>query len=138
MKQVAAVVLLRSDEAALFQLRDNKPGLPWPGRWSLPSGRREANETLVLCAKRELREETGYDCQELHKLVTLEPDHDGYENYQMTAFWTNYDGLQNLECLEGQEIRFIERLEAADYSLPTFILSVWDLATDQMRRKLCR
>ena len=83
MKLVAGIVLLKDDGAALFQLRDNKPGLPCAGQWSLPSGRCESDETMAACAKRELLEETGYACETLEKLVTLEPGHDGYENYQI-------------------------------------------------------
>ncbi len=136
MKRVAAVVLLKNDGAALFQLRDNKPGLPCAGLWSLPSGRCDDHEILEACAKRELREETGYECESLYELITLAPDHDGYENYQMTAFWTHYDGAQLLKCLEGQEIRFIERSTATGYSIPAFIFPVWDLALDEMRQKV--
>ena len=135
MKRVAAVVLLKDNGAALFQLRDDKPGLPCAGQWSLPSGRCEADETLKSCAERELCEETGYACKELRELITLEPGHDGYENYKMTAFWTRYDGVQTLKCMEGQDIRFIERSEARGYSIPMFILPVWDMAVDQMRQK---
>ncbi len=134
MKKVAAVVLLKENGEALFQLRDNKPGLPCAGQWSLPSGRCEAQETLEFCARRELREETGYVCSELQLLLTLEPSHDGYENYQMTAFWTPYATSQELKCLEGQAIRFISRSEALGYSIPEFILPVWDLAIDKMKQ----
>ena len=133
MKRVAAVVLLKESGAALFQLRDNKPGLPCANQWSLPSGRCESTETLKDCAKRELKEETAYQCESLHDLVTLQPNHDGYERYQMTAFWAPYDGLQALECLEGQAIQFIERSDAKSYAIPEFILKVWDLAFQEMR-----
>ncbi len=133
MKRVSAVVLLKEDGSALFQLRDNKPGLPCAGQWSLPSGRRERDETPESCARRELWEETGYACGELHPLGVLAPGHDGYENYRMTAFWANYDGLQPLKCLEGQEIRFIEREAAGRYSIPDFILPVWDSALQAVK-----
>ncbi len=135
MKRVAAVVLLKKNGSALFQLRDDKPGLPCAGQWSLPSGRCEDDETLRFCAQRELSEETGYKCKELHELLTLTPGFDGYENYEMTAFWTSYDEVQPVKCFEGQELRFIERSSAASYSIPAFVLPVWDMAIDQMRQR---
>jgi len=38
-------------------LRDDSPGIPWPGFWDLPGGGRDATETPVECALRETREE---------------------------------------------------------------------------------
>jgi len=34
---------------------------PYKGRWGLPGGKLEENETLLECLKREVKEETGYD-----------------------------------------------------------------------------
>ena len=40
-------------------LRDDDPGIPWPGHWDLPGGGREKGETPVECVLRETREEVG-------------------------------------------------------------------------------
>jgi 8-oxo-dGTP diphosphatase len=40
-------------------LRDDKAGIPWPNMWDLPGGGREADETPVECALREVEEEFG-------------------------------------------------------------------------------
>ena len=50
-------VLVRGQVLAL--LRDDTPGLPYPGMWDLPGGGRELRETPVECAMRETFEETG-------------------------------------------------------------------------------
>lgn len=43
----------------LCYLRDEKPGLRWPGHWDLPGGGREGGETPEACLLRELHEEFG-------------------------------------------------------------------------------
>lgn len=43
----------------LAYLRDDRPGLRWPGRWDLPGGGREGDETAEACLLRELHEEFG-------------------------------------------------------------------------------
>ena len=40
-------------------LRDDKPGLNWPGMWDLPGGGRADDETPEDCVLRELAEEFG-------------------------------------------------------------------------------
>lgn len=43
----------------LTYLRDDLPGLPWPGYWDLPGGGREGDENPETCLLRELEEEFG-------------------------------------------------------------------------------
>jgi 8-oxo-dGTP diphosphatase len=40
-------------------LRDNKSHIPFPGRWDLPGGGREMDESPAQCAMREVEEEFG-------------------------------------------------------------------------------
>jgi 8-oxo-dGTP diphosphatase len=47
----------------LAYLRDEKPGLPWPGHWDLPGGGREGDEGPEACLLRELDEEFGLALQ---------------------------------------------------------------------------
>lgn len=45
--------------SVLTYLRDEKPGLRWPGLWDLPGGGREGEESAEQCFLRELHEEFG-------------------------------------------------------------------------------
>ena len=47
--------------AVLVYLRDEKPGLRWPGLWDVPGGGREGAESPEDCLLRELWEEFGLD-----------------------------------------------------------------------------
>jgi 8-oxo-dGTP pyrophosphatase MutT (NUDIX family) len=55
---VAAVIVL-DDGQYLLQLRDQKPGIFYPGHWGLFGGAIDANETPEMALRRELLEEIG-------------------------------------------------------------------------------
>ena len=132
-KKVAGVVLLRKDGAMLMQHRDQKPGLPYAGKWSIPSGRQEPGETPEECARRELLEETGYRSGPLEPLMVVSDREDTGSEYILTIFWACYDGLQLLKCHEGQDLQFVERSSAAAYPTPPFIIGVWDKALKNIK-----
>jgi 8-oxo-dGTP diphosphatase len=127
--RVGAVVLLRKDGAALMQHRDDKPGLSRAGMWVMPGGHQEPQESSEQCARRELYEETGYWCDDLHFLAEL-PDVNDVTGkpYTLVVFWSHYDGRQMLECREGQGLRFLERADALAYPIPEIVLRAWDMA----------
>lgn len=128
---VAVVLLLRSDGAVLLQHRDNKPALRKPGMWGWPGGHCEPGESAEACARREFREETDYECGELHLLATFEDDtDDGWPAYPLTVFWSRYDGVQSLRCREGQALQFVERRLADQYPVPPYLTQFWDMAIE--------
>ena len=56
----AACICARDGEGrVLLQLRDDRPGIAAPGKWSFFGGAVEPGETLEEAARREFREETG-------------------------------------------------------------------------------
>jgi 8-oxo-dGTP pyrophosphatase MutT (NUDIX family) len=94
-----------------------------------PGGHCEPDERIEDCARRELREETAYDCSHLHYLTTVIDDLDpDFPAYQLTIFWARYDGIQPVRCLEGQALEFLRRQGAEGYPIPRFILAQWDAA----------
>ncbi|RYG02280.1 MAG: NUDIX domain-containing protein [Caulobacteraceae bacterium] len=57
MEFTGAKAALFCGASVLVYLRDEKPGLRWPGHWDLPGGGRERCETPEDCLLRELQEE---------------------------------------------------------------------------------
>jgi len=126
--RIGAVILLREDGAALLQLRDDKEGLRNAGMWVPPGGHAEPGETIEMCARREFLEETDYNCLDLQWLTEFEDHVEGWSPYQLTVFWTYYDGIQPIRCHEGQALRFVERYLARSYRIPSYLIEIWDLA----------
>lgn len=133
-RTIGGVVLLREDNAALLQLRDNKPGLNAAGLWVFPGGHCEEGESLEAAARREFQEETGYLCPELRWVTTFPyPSDDGQWTYQLGMFACRYDGLQPVACFEGQAVRFIRREDAARHPMPEYMVRIWDMAIGALR-----
>lgn len=57
--QIAIAILYQGDNL-LMQLRDDIPGIAWPGHWGLFGGHIEPGETPEIAVKREVTEEIGY------------------------------------------------------------------------------
>jgi len=129
-QSVAAIVLLRDDGAALMQHRDDKPEIPHPNTWVPPGGHCEDGESIEACARREFYEETNYRLGDLHLLTQFEDDHAGprFPPLQLAVFWGRYDGLQPVDCREGQALEFIPRDQADRYRIPQYLVDLWDQA----------
>jgi 8-oxo-dGTP pyrophosphatase MutT (NUDIX family) len=133
---VAAVFLLLKDGSALMQHRDDKPGLRHAGKWVPPGGHCDPGEEPHDAARREMLEETGYHCRELQWLgrVIDQPDETA-DPYLLEVFWTLYDGIQPVQCFEGQEVRFLEREQAAAFPIPQLVVGLWDKVLTIFREK---
>ena len=138
MDRVGAVVLLRDDNAALMQHRDDKPGLRHAGLWVPPGGHCDLVEDIVDCAQRELLEETCYRCDSLEFLLSFCDEQEGWPAYELNVFWALYDGVQSFQCREGQALEFIRREEAIKFPIPPYLVDIWDQAiraSEEFREK---
>ncbi|MEU9735198.1 NUDIX domain-containing protein [Streptomyces sp. NPDC048002] len=89
--------------SSLLQLRDDEPGIAWPGHWSMPGGGAEAGETPRETILRELREETHIVPDVIEEVVVT-----AYEKGKTPphVFVTLWDGAEHELVLgEGQDLR---------------------------------
>lgn len=105
MTNYIAVALLNGNKV-LMQLRDNNPGIYEPNKWSLPGGKCEPGEKPEDAAKREFKEETGYELS-APKVVQsyIMPYEKGDYNWYILV--EEYDGNQKVNCYEGQKMEFM-------------------------------
>jgi 8-oxo-dGTP diphosphatase len=118
MIHAAGVVLVRRDGAVLMQHRGElPPGKYWPLCWAYPAGHVEEDEDFESAARRELREETGYEVSELALLI--EEEHELIDGKRATrhVFWAMYDDKQEIQCNEGLEMKFLTLEELKDKNL---------------------
>jgi len=104
MRKAVAVTLIKNNRA-LMQLRDKKSGVVMPGRWGLPGGVVEKNETLKQAITREFQEETGY---KLKNPILFTTDSYTVKGIKVKGyiFYETYDGKQNISCSEGKKMEF--------------------------------
>ena len=127
-ERVASIWLLRGNDTALLQHRDDKPGLRHAGMWAPPGGHAEPGESMLECARRELEEETEYIAPILRFLDSFDRFHEDGTPYQVTYYWCRYDEVQPIVCHEGQGMAFVERSRAANYPIPAHLIATWDSA----------
>lgn len=69
-----AAVLIHEDGRYVMQLRDNKPGIFYPGHWGCFGGAVEAGEAPVEALRRELREEIQFDMPRVARFTQFDFD----------------------------------------------------------------
>ena len=68
----AACIVPVTEDGRVLLVRQFRPALE-RYTWEIPAGQKDtAEEDPALCAKRELREETGYDSDHIEKLLSLQ------------------------------------------------------------------
>ena len=81
------------------------------------------------CARREFLEETRYACANPRLLAEFSSQALGYDgDFDLVFFWDRYDGIQEIECREGQALRFVSRSDAENLPSRDYLTKVWDLA----------
>jgi 8-oxo-dGTP pyrophosphatase MutT (NUDIX family) len=73
-REGSCIFLIAADGSILLQQRDDDVAPAGIGRWTVPGGGREGEESTFDCALREFEEETGVCLQRLRFLETVTPD----------------------------------------------------------------
>jgi 8-oxo-dGTP pyrophosphatase MutT (NUDIX family) len=132
---ISAVFLVKKGGALLLQLRDNNPAIPRPGIWVVPGGHCHPGESNLECARREFLEETLYNCKNLHYIDSVLDDADGYR-YWLHMYWELYDEKQQIQCMEGQKLQFVDRIDGNVYLKIDFLLKYWDIVIAHLDKEL--
>ncbi|MGW2310741.1 NUDIX domain-containing protein [Actinomadura luteofluorescens] len=114
---VAAIITDRLGRV-LMHLRDDHPGIAWPGYWSLPSGLAELGETPAEAMSRELHEETS-----LSIALTQRLEHPKDAEGDRVVFFTgSWDGdPTKIPLTEGVKLEFFSLAGLADLRVPPFV-----------------
>lgn len=71
-KGAGACIVPVTEDGRILMIRQMRPVFSQAPQLELPAGARDdVSEDLMLTAKRELEEETGYTCEQMTKLVTI-------------------------------------------------------------------
>ena len=77
-------------------------------------------------------------CADLHWLTSVMDDPGpGYPPNLLHVFWSRYDGIQPLDCREGQALEFMPRSQATTAATPEIMLRLWDRALNDFSRTAC-
>ncbi|MER7669766.1 NUDIX domain-containing protein [Kitasatospora sp. NPDC096128] len=104
----------------LLHLRDDIPGIAWPGHWSLLGGGCDPGEPPLLAIDRELEEEAGLGVDNLRQLFDI-PDEHG-SGQIITFFEAFWDGDESaLPLAEGVKLQFFAPEHLTVLTIPPFI-----------------
>lgn len=134
MRQFVAVILVKSDGSVLAQHRDNKPEILGPNTWGTVGGAKEETDIdLKNAGARELLEETGYKINPDNLKFLTEDIYttERGKEVQRIIFWAPYDGIQKINCFEGQEIRFVKPKEFSELNFYTGHESFFKMASQR-------
>jgi 8-oxo-dGTP diphosphatase len=112
MIKVAAIILENEQGEILLYLRDDKPGLPFPGHWDLFGGHVEDEETPEEALVREVKEELGIELRDyrfFRKYECLTGDVHPNTKFVYTGRITQSAGELTLN--EGQRLQFFSKSE---------------------------
>lgn len=109
----AGIILLNSNNQVLLILRDNKPGIPFPGMWDIPGGHIEPGETAIDTVKREMFEEMFLELGQINLFKIYESE-DLIDN----VFWKKIDlDPGKIELMEGQKLQYFSRQDIKNLKL---------------------
>jgi mutator protein MutT/uracil-DNA glycosylase family 4 len=120
--EVTAAVIRRGGRYLVTQ---RTAGRHLAGMWEFPGGKRQGDETLAECLRRELREELGVDARVGDRLVVVPW---AYPDRRVVLHFYRCDiGSQPVESREAQAVRWVGRDELAALPMPPADTAVIEL-----------
>lgn len=126
-----AAILVVDDGRYLMQLRDDKPGIFYPGHWGLFGGAVEPGEDPVGALRRELNEELDFSPVEIRYFTRMDFDFDRFgAGHCYRMFFDVPIGIGDLTTLklgEGRRMEPIpiERLLLGERLTPYDAFALW-------------
>ncbi|GAA2125320.1 hypothetical protein GCM10009759_77320 [Kitasatospora saccharophila] len=126
----AGIILFVTTPASgrlLMNLRDDIPGIAWPGKWTPIGGTREGGETPFETAHREVLEEAGIRVRDMRMIPG--PRYHTHENN--IPLHATFDGTDaDLVLGEGQAIRLVPIAELHQLDTPPYMDHYLNLIRD--------
>ncbi|MFN3345296.1 MAG: 8-oxo-dGTP diphosphatase MutT, partial [Chloroherpetonaceae bacterium] len=112
-KEIAIGIVQREDKVLIAR---RPPDGLLGNLWEFPGGKKEANETLVQCCKREVEEETGLQVQVGERIAVVKHT---YTHFKITlhAFLCAYQSGE-AHPKSSQEIRWVALPELSQFAFP--------------------
>lgn len=108
-KNYSGIIMENSEGKLLFQLRDNKPEISSPNKWSLFGGGIEKGETPLQAVVREVKEELGIKLNRNKLKLLLKKESKDSKRF---VFYYKLDGEQKrFKLMEGQKYEFLSLRE---------------------------
>ncbi len=109
----AAALILMGSDRYLMQLRDQKPGIFYPGHWGLFGGAIEPGESPEAAVRRELREELGLTASDIRYATefTFTFGRFGPVTRHFFSITVDADAQQSLQLREGTAMRLFTAVE---------------------------
>jgi 8-oxo-dGTP diphosphatase len=125
MKKIAAIILENDKGEFLLYLRDNKPGIPFPGYWDLIGGHVEEGETPEEALVREVKEELDIDLKEYTFYKKFEClTGDAYDNIKYIYYGKINLPIEEVTLLEGIRPRYFSRDEIPNVKFANILKSI--------------
>ncbi len=105
--QYAGAIVVDPQNNILCQLRDDKPGIQFPGFWTCsPGGHIEPGETPNQAIIRELHEEFEIKVENLKRLMVINESQEGLAGTYHAFTASLISPMDQLKCNEGQRACF--------------------------------
>jgi 8-oxo-dGTP diphosphatase len=125
MKKISAIIFENEKGELLLYLRDNKPGIPFPGHWDLIGGHVEEGETPEQALIREVKEELGIELLDYRFFKTYECyTGDAYENIKYIYCARINIPIEEITLFEGVRAQYFSKEEIPGVKFANILKSI--------------